>query len=153
MSFVYSAAALAVVGASVSAYSAYQGGQAASQAANYNAALAQQQATATRNAAAAKALSERQNNALLLKKQQADYAAAGVVASEGSPLVEEAKQAGYMELHAENTEYAGDIAANVDMEQSQLDIAQGQEAKTTGDLNATASLISGANKAGNDIYG
>lgn len=153
MSFAYTAATIAIVGASVSAYSSYQAGQAASATANYNAALAQQQATATRNAAAAKALSERQNNALLLKKQQADYAAAGVVAAEGSPLVEEAKQAGYMELHAENTEYAGDIAGNVDMDQSQLDLAQGEQAKLTGNLGAASSILSGAGKAGNDIHG
>src|SRR3990167_7885773 len=81
------AGAFALLSAAVTAYSSYAQGQAASQAARYNARVAEQQAESARQAAAADAETRRRQLDRVLGTQRARYGASGVIPSEGSPLL------------------------------------------------------------------
>jgi hypothetical protein len=140
--------AVGAIGAGVSAYSTIQAGQAQNRIAQYNANLMAQQSQATALQAANKALGQRQQDAAILARQRAGYAASGVESDTGSPLLVEAKQAGYLEMQALQTQQAGAIESANEQQQSGLDLAQGSYAKTGSELSAGATLLQGAGTAG-----
>jgi hypothetical protein len=143
----YTGVALAVLGAGYSAYSSYQQGQAQGKLNDYNAALADQQAQTTQRDAAIQANATRRQNARILAKQRAGFAANGIDASTGSPLLVESEQAGYLEMGALETQRQGSIEAGRLSQQAVLDRMAGKNARVAGTMNATATALSGAGNA------
>lgn len=141
------AVAASVAGTAVAGYSAYSAGQSQKALDNYNAAIAQRQSQADLQAGATKALLQRQENARILAREGAVYAAAGVVGSTGSPLLEQVQDAGRLELRAQQTEYEAGIGATNQQSQSQLDLMSGRIASEAGGLNAASSILNGAGSA------
>lgn len=140
-------AVAAIGGAGVSAYSSYEAGQNASAIARYNAQQQQAQNQYALEASAAKSLAEREENQKVLASQEAAFAAGGVVVNEGSPLTVRAKQAALLERRALNTDYEGAIAYRTGTGAVTQDLMEGAAAKQAGNLNAGATLLSGAGQA------
>lgn len=138
-------------GAGVMAYSQYQAGKSQQALANYNAMVARQQGDATRAAAAQRAQLERKQNELILSRQIGEYVASGVVVNSGSPLINETRQAGRLELRAQQTEYEGDIAARADQSQSILDVASGNAARQGAAIGAAGTILSGVGQTGQTL--
>lgn len=137
---------LALIGTAVSAVGAIQQGRAAEKAANYNAAIADRNATIARQQAAADADTSRSVNSRRLGAMRAKYGASGVQA-EGSVLDVMADSAAQAELEALNIEYKGDLAAQGYGETASLNRMQGKNARTSGYLNAGATVLLGSAKA------
>lgn len=137
-----------LVGSGVSAYSAVEQGQAQNRLAQYNAQLSEQQAALTTAQGAMEASAQRTQNAMILAKQRAAFAASGVVADTGSPLLVESKQAGYLEQAALQTQRNADIEAGVQTQQAGLEQAQGTISSEAGDIGAGATILQGASGAG-----
>lgn len=140
--------AAGAIGAGISAYSSIQEGAAQNRIAQYNAQIQEQQANATALQAANKAMGQRQQDQQILARQRAGFAASGVVADTGSPLLVEAKQAGYLEMAALQTQQAGAIESQNDQQAADLSRAQGSYAQTGADLSAGATILQGGSSAG-----
>lgn len=150
--FAIGAAVVAVIGASISAYSAYEQGQSQKALARYNAAQQDAQNQALLQQSAAKSLAEREQNQKILASQEAAYAASGVVTNSGSPLTVETKQAAYLERKALNTDYEGALANRYGQSQTRTDDFEATAASKAGTLNASATLLSGAGNAASSYY-
>lgn len=132
---------LAVVGAAVSAYGAYSSGQAQKSAANFNAQVAQNNATAARQQAAADAAQISIRNRRLAGSQVAEQGAAGVSGGSADDVIYDSAVQG--ELNRLTTLYKGNVKAGADDSQSQLDRAQASYAGTAGEISAGGSILSG----------
>ena len=137
--------ALAVAGTGTAAAGQYQQGQAQKQAAEFNAAIAKNQAIAARQKAAFDASRQRSATADLLARQRAAIAAAGV-SLEGTPLelLEATAEAG--ELDAQVIIYGGELQSAGFRSQSEL--SRFTAASSDGMLGAGATLLTGAGKTG-----
>jgi hypothetical protein len=147
------AIATSAIGTGVSAYSQNQAAKASASLSSYNAALEQQQADVAQRDAAITANAQRANNARILAKQRAAFAANGVDASTGSPLLVEAQQAGYLEMGALETQRQGGIRAGQYQQQATLDTLQAAATRRAGSLNTAATILQGAGKVGSQYYG
>jgi hypothetical protein len=137
---------LAIAGTVMSAVGAIQQGNAAKKAADYNAAIADRNATIATQQAAADANTSRSVNARRLGAMRAKYGSSGVQA-EGSVLDVMADSAAQAELEALNITYKGDLAAQGYGETATLNRMQGKNARTSGYLNAGSALLLGGAKA------
>jgi hypothetical protein len=155
-------AILGAAGAGVSAFGKYEGGQATQAAMAYQAQVAQNNAIiAKRNATWDIQAGEAAANAQGLKTRaqvgsvNAKMGAAGVATGVGSSadVAAGAREVGLINAStirsdAAKQAYGQEVAATSDTAQSQLDVMEGSDAATAGDLGAIGSLLSGASTVG-----
>ena len=135
---------LMIISTAVSAYSAYQQGQAASEAANYNAkvANANAQMTEAQGVAASEALQRNQQRQI--GAAMAQYGASGVDPGSGSPMDVLQSSVREATLDQATTKYNYDVRANAYRNQSNLYGMQSSQASTAGMLNSLGALAQGA---------
>lgn len=138
---------LMAVGTAVSAYGQIQAGNAAEQAAAYNASIAQQQAAEASQAAKSKAFDLSTQRRTMIGRQVAAFGASGVDVNSGTPLDVMSHTATQYEMDIQNAGIAADQATQSGYEQAQLDLMQGKQAQTAGWINAGASVFGGLGKA------
>lgn len=153
MSAAITAIVLTVAAAGYSAYSTYQQGKQTQELNNYNAMLEEQNAATQARDAAISANQTRRQNARILSTQRAVFAANGVVGDSGSPLLEEANQAGYLEMGALEVERQGNIASAQSRQRAVLDRAKGTIAYSAGQMEAIGTVLGGASKAAGQYHG
>lgn len=129
----------------VSAYSAYQQGQAASAAADYNAKVANANAQMTEAQGEAAVEAQQRQQQRQIGAAVAAYGASGVDPSSGSPL--DVLQSSVREAALDNasTRYNYDVRADSYRNQSTLDSMQASNASTAGVLNSLGALAQGGN--------
>lgn len=132
-----------VAAAAVAAYSAYQQGQAAKKAANFNAAVQRQNAQATLTQSRANAAQVQRENILRLGAIRASQGASGGT-GEGSVLDVISDVAAQGELERQNTLYRGELAARGNINTATLDVFEGKAAERAGTLRAGSELLGGA---------
>ncbi len=98
-------AALALIGGGISAYGQFQEGKEAKSAADYNAAIAEQEAGLIRQGAALNLYRQRKRLATVTGRQIAGYAKAGVTISTGTPLDVVADSISNAELEIEISQF------------------------------------------------
>lgn len=137
---------LQIAGTVMSVVGALQQGQAQSDAMNFNAQMAGQNATVARQQAAADEARQRRENLLRAGNLRAGYGASGVTL-DGSPLdvLEMAATTG--ELDAQNIRYKGSLRAIGYENSAALDTAGASNALTSSYYKAGAELLSGGAKA------
>lgn len=154
----YAAIATSVAAAGVSAYGAMQQGAAAQKAANYQSAVAQNNATIQKqNADTATQVGDVQAENKLMESGQhaasirAAAGANGLDANTGTPLNLQSDTAKIGQVdamtirnNASRQAYGFQVQGMSDTAQSQLDIAQGQNASAAGTIGAFSSVLSGA---------
>lgn len=143
------AIAATVIGTGISAYSSYQAGKAQQSLNNYNAAVNDQAALDAARDGKILANQQRQKNEAIKARQRALYAKAGVVTATGSPLMVQVAQAGELEMGALESEQQANVKAAQLRQQAQLDRMAGKIARTSGTLNAAATVLQGAGQAAN----
>lgn len=141
-----SASTWAATAAVVSAVGMISQAQSAKSAANYNAAVAERNATVSRQQAAANEAAQRRENYRAMGRIRAGYGAAGVT-PEGSPLDILESSAAEAELDALNTRYKGELTAIGYQDEATLQRSRASSAMTAGVLNAGSALLSGAGKS------
>ena len=131
----------------VSAYSAYQQGEAASAAARYNARVAEQQATAAQQAAGSEAESRRRRLEQVLGTQRAQYGASGIAGSEGSPLLVMMQSEEQAALEVARVRHGGAVAAYGFGIEAQQQRRAGAQARRQARLAAAGALLQGVSGA------
>lgn len=145
MSGVEVMAAAAVASAVVGTYSAIQQGNAAADAAEYNAKVAENAGIAARQQADYEEKQARQKRDRLLSAQRVATAASGLDL-EGSPLALMEDTAVEAELDALNIRRAGSVDEARARSQAAADRMEGRARQQAGYLNAGASLLNGVSK-------
>lgn len=138
-----------VAGAAVSAYGAYAQGEAANQAAQYNADLQARNATIAHQQGAAQAALVRRRAAQAQGAAEAAYGASGV-SQEGSPLEVLASSAAQAKLDEETVLYQSNLQAMGFQANEQLDRTAGDTARRQAQLNAASSFLTGVGQAGSN---
>lgn len=141
------AAVIAVIGAAVSAYAQYQAGQAQAASLKYQQKVAENQAIAARQAAQVAAENARERHQRVMAAQRARLGAAGVMSTEGSPLIVQMESAEQAALEEARIRYSGEVQAGGVESQAVLSGFQARQARTAGTLGAGASLLSGVGGA------
>lgn len=136
-----------------SAYTSYQNGKSQQALNNYNAMLEEQNAATQARDAAIQANQTRRQNQRVLASQRAAMAANGVVGDTGSPLLEQANQAGYLEMGALEVERQGNIASAQSRQQAVLDRARGSLAARAGEMEAVGTVLATGSKATSQYKG
>lgn len=137
--------ALTLVGTLLSAAGSLAAGRAEARTAEFNAAMAQQQAVRERDIARREAEDHRRRNGRLLATARARRAGSGVT-SEGSPLMVDEAGAAEIELGARNILAGGAAAAYRYRQSAALDRARAGSARTAGLLRAGTTLLTAANR-------
>lgn len=146
--------AIGVVAASISAYAAYEGAQAQSQAASYRKKSAENQAAYARQQADIEAQNMEERNRHILAAQHANMGASGVSDEEGSPLLVAADTAAQMRKDVYLTKYGGQIRAGAYEEEAGLQRMYAASYNRAAYIGAGSSLLSsGAGIAANTYYG
>jgi hypothetical protein len=140
------AGALTLASTAVSAYGQYQQGQQQAQAAEYNAAVARQQAEASREAGKLEAARIRKQKERLTGRQRAMYAKAGVT-MEGSPMEVMLDSATDAEMDALITEYNYETQARQAGSQASMSQWRAGVYERTGTQRAGATLLQGVSTA------
>lgn len=140
------AAIIAIVSAIGSTYAAVEQGRAASKAARYNAALAEQEAEQERQRGRFEERRSRVRGKALLSAIQSGYGTAGV-ASEGTPLLVQAEQAGEIELEALLLRHGGETAALRSTSEARLQRFRGSQLRRESTIRAGTTLLTGAARA------
>ncbi len=138
--------ALTFAGAALGAIGSIAAGQAAANAAEFNAEVAQQQAERERQIALREAEDFRRQNSRVLAASRARRAGSGVT-SQGSPLLVDESTAAEIELSAQNILVGGATRASRLGQQAALDKSQARSARIGGFLNAGSTLLTGAGRA------
>lgn len=129
----------------IGAIGSVQQGNAAKSAANYNARVAENNATLARQQAAAQEEQHRRLARRQLGQMRAAYGASGVT-MEGSPLDILAQSAKDAELDALNIRYGGELKAQGLESEAVLERYRGESAQRAGYMGAATGLLSGASK-------
>lgn len=137
---------LAVAAAGVSTYSAIQQSQAAEDAANYNAAVQRNQASAANAEATAEAAKSRDRTKRLLAAQRAQFAKSGGSLS-GSALDVLYDSALQSELNTQTIQYRGARQATTYLDASRLHSMQAANARGSRGLVATGTILGGLGQA------
>jgi len=140
----YIAAAAAVAGAGVSAYSAYESGQEQKKVAEANARMAEYQAKQAKEAADLKATYYKKEADKRMASIRAGFAASGVATTEGTPLMvlmESASEVAKDELRIRR---GGEQTAWGLLSEANIQRMGGKSAATRGAWGAGASLLGGA---------
>lgn len=136
-----------VVGAAVAAYGAYQQGQAQKKAANFNAKVAEQNATISRKDAAMQQQQHDRETYLRMGALKANAAASGGSAGQGSALDVLGDVAGQSALERQMIGYRGEMAARGYGNTASLEKFSGKEAAKAGTISAGATLLQGIGSA------
>ena len=136
-----------VAAAGYSAYAQNQAGKAQERLSNYNAALAEQEASTRERDSRMQANAQRVQNERLLARQRALYAKAGVSMSTGTPLMVQAEQAAELERGAVDIERTGSVEAGRYRQQAALDRMSGKAARQGANMQAVGTLLQGAASA------
>ena len=150
MSLAYTSLAVAVLGIGVSAYSSYEQGQSAKDAADYNAAMSDRAALESLQKGAIEAAHVKERTRKLIASQVAASGAAGFDSTSGTPLDLSVEAAGFGELDALTTINNAQRGASAGFAQGQLDRYQGKMSSQAGSLNAAGTVLQGS---GNAYYG
>ncbi len=142
----YAIAAI-VVSALVSAYATYSASQAQASAQDYQAKVAKQQQQAARDAAAIAAQNAEARMKRVLGAQRAAIGAAGVLGTEGSPLLVQLQSAEDAALDIARIRYGGEARASGFRAEEILQRWQAGATRRAGYIGAGASLLGGAAKA------
>lgn len=136
----------------VGAIGAINQGKAAQSAADYNAALAERNATIAKNEAVNREASLRNQNARKLATAAAGFGASGLQ-MEGTPLdvMEETARVG--ELDALTTRWQGDVRQDEYKSNAQLERMRGAAAKQSSYTGAAGALLSGVSSAAGAFRG
>ena len=143
------AAAAAIIAALVTAYAAYEQGQTQQAIGKYNQKVAQNEAIARRQAAAIEADNKREQYASILASQRAGLGGAGVISSEGTPLLVQMESAERAALNEARIRYSGEVGARASESEAIIQGYIGKKAAQRGYIQAGASLLQGAA----DAYG
>ena len=143
MAFIITGAALMIGGTALGAYGQYQAGQSAEAMANYNAKLANNEATAKEQQSHFETLEMSKQRDRLLASQRAYAAKTGAMISEGTPLLLMAEQAGEAELDILNNQRNRMLEAQALKSQATLDRYSGAQASYAGKVGAFSTLLSG----------
>jgi hypothetical protein len=143
MSGVIAGLVIAGISAAVAAGGAVYSGVQQSNAADYNAAVAEQDALAANDRAKSEEDAHRESIRRILATQRALYGKSGL-SMEGSPLLVMEDTAAQGELDALTIRYGGDIAAAKGRSSANLSRMQGGAAKTASYFQAGSTLLSGA---------
>jgi hypothetical protein len=135
------------IGSAISAVSQISQAQQAKNAANYNAQIAEQQATAARQTASANADRQRRSAERQLGSMQAGYSASGVSSSEGSALDILSQSARDAELDYQTILHGGEMQARGYQNTANLERSRASNAMSSGYMSAAGTLIGGAGKA------
>lgn len=135
-----------VVGTVAGVAGAIQQGKAAKDAADYNAAVARNQAIAERQKAQFDADRDRDATRRLLSLQNAQFLASGVEVS-GTPLLVMSDQAAQGELDAQAIIYGGTVRAQGFENEATMQTMRGKAAQTSSYFKAGGSLLTGGGKA------
>jgi hypothetical protein len=138
-------AVAAVASAVISAASAMQQGKAARQQAEYQAALAENNAIASRQQAGFDEKQHREKARLALSSQRARAAKSGVL-SEGSPLFFNIDTGEQAEIGALNIRRQGEMRAQGFQSEAALGLFKGKVAQQQGYMSAGKSLLDGVSK-------
>lgn len=138
------AAVAAVAGAGIAAYGAVQQGKAASDAANYNAKLAAQNAAIAQQQAQSQATQQQQRARAAIGSEEAAYGASGVDAGSGTPLDVLSSSAQQSEFGRQTIEYDGRLKSLGYSDQNALDSAAAGNALQQGNLKAGSAILTGA---------
>lgn len=138
------AAAGSIAGGVMSVISSKQQGEAAKQAAEYNAAVAKNDAIAAQNAAAYEARQIRRKNLLRLGAQRADIAKSGVSLDAGSSfddvMFDSAVQG---ELEAQAALYTGTLRSRAQGAQAAMSLYEGRQARRAAGIGMASGIIGG----------
>lgn len=138
---------LLIASTAVAAFSAIQQGNAAKQAADYNATISMQNAGIARSDAQAQATQIERENLLRLGSIRAAQGKAGGAAGAGSILDVLGDVAAQGELDKQFALYEGEQRARGYTNTANLDTFSGKQARTAGYMKAGTELLSGAAKA------
>jgi hypothetical protein len=141
------ATVIQAIGTAFSVMGALNQGQQAKNAADYNAAVANNNAIAARQQAEANAAAQQRKARLQLGSMRAGYGAAGV-GLEGSPMDVLEQSASMAELDRQNILYGGELKAQGYESTAGLELMRGDAAVTGSYFTAGSSLLTGAAKAG-----
>ena len=139
---------LGAVGAGVSTVGAIMQGQAAKDAANYNAQVAERNANAAREDAKAELAMRREAQARAMAQKQAQYAANGVLGA-GSPLEVMTEQAKQYEIENQNISYNAQTHEQSYLAQAKQYRRQAKNQSWMTPLNAAGTLLGGASQVAN----
>lgn len=134
------------VGTAVSVAGQIRQGQAAQNAAMYNAKVNEQNATAAEQQAQSQAAMQTHRASMHNGELLAEYGASGVVSGEGSPLEVLAQSAASAEMDRQNIIYNGRVRATSFRNGAQLAITQGETAMQNGYMSAAGTLLQSAGK-------
>lgn len=140
-------AVMTIVSLAFSAMSAISQGRQQKNAADYNAAVANNNAIAARQQAAANAQAQARESRRRIGTARAGYGASGV-ALEGSPLDIIEQSAMEAELDRQNILYAGDLKAQGYESTATLERSKGKNAMSSAYFKAGSSLLSSASSYG-----
>ena len=149
----YAAIAAAVIGAATTAYSAYAQGQAQSNAAKFNAEVAENNAQIAQDTAAAQARQKQDAYRRVLGANRAAAGAAGVEGDLGSPLLVMADNAAQAELDLQFTKYRGLVQQTGFQSEANLNRYRADFASQAGVFGAGSTLLSGAGNIAGRLYG
>jgi hypothetical protein len=141
------AISLAVAGSAMTAISSIKQGQAAKTAAEYNAAVSNNNAMMAEQQAQSQAMVQGRRAMMQSGGLLANMAANGVEVGEGSPLDILSQSAANAEMDRQNIIYNGRVKAMSLRNQAQLDILQGETAQSNGYMSAAGSLLQGGASA------
>ncbi len=140
------AAVLAAASAALSAVSAVQQGEASRKSAEYQAAVAENNALAARQQAELDERRGREKARRMLASQRAQAAKGGVMPDEGSPLFVNLAAGEEAEIEALNLQRAGESRSDDLHSRAAQQRFQGAVAEQSGALKAGASLLHGASR-------
>jgi len=141
------AAVMAVVGTSVSAYSAVASGESQKEAADYNAKVGQMKAQDALQRGAIDAAAKRDQAREVASTQAEGMAMSGVALDTGTPLALLTETAGLGELDALKVKNNAVLEGWGYKAQSDLDQFQGRNARTAGYLNGAGTFLGGTSNA------
>lgn len=136
-----------MAGTVMSVVGALNQGQQASDAANYNAAVANNNAIAARQQAESNAAAQQRKARINQGAMVAAYGASGV-GTEGSPMDILEQSASMAELDRQNILYGGELKAGGYQATAGLELMRAENAQKGGMFNAASALLSGASKMG-----
>lgn len=140
------AMALAASAATVSAVGAIRQGQAASNAANFNAALAKQNADTADSQSIAASEAQQRDSARKIGSAMAAYGASGVQMADGSPADVLGDSARMATLDNQTLKYNYKLKGLGYQAQASLDSANAENSRTASYFNAAGSMLSGGSK-------
>jgi hypothetical protein len=132
-----------LIGTGVSVYSSIEQGKAQNRLAQYNAQMAEREAKLAERRGQLAAEAQRASGKALLARQRAGFAASGVVADVGSPLLVQAQQAGYAEQAVLQGLETGGAESDALNQQAVLDRYSGASAVSASKTNAFGTILQG----------